>query len=143
MPRIVLADKHPVLREGTRRILEEDPGIEVVGETGSGEEVLALTRRLHLDVVVMEIRLEGMGGGAVSRTLHRESPEVRVLLLSLWCPELYARALPTIGPSGYLLKNASGSELIQGVHTVHSGELVPSPELRFLPTPERGIASRP
>jgi DNA-binding NarL/FixJ family response regulator len=120
--RTLLVDDHLLLRQGTRALLDADRDIEIVAETGSGAEALELARRLRPDVVVLDIRLQDVSGVEVARALRADLPEIKVLILSAYHTEQYVRGLFAVGVHGYLLKSASGSELISAVHAVMRGE---------------------
>ncbi len=143
MIRVLLVDDHMVMRQGTRAFLATAADIEIVAETGRGEEALALARRLRPDVVLLDIRLHQSNGIDVARALRRELPAIKVLVLSTYNYEAYVRALVAIGVHGYLLKTASDTELIEGVRAVHRGEQALSAEVASqLTTPRRsGIAT--
>jgi DNA-binding NarL/FixJ family response regulator len=129
MIRVVLVDDHVLLRQGTAALLNLASDIEIVAETGLGAEAIELVRRLMPDVIVLDIRLVDMSGVEVARVLRQEIPIVKVLMLSAYQTEQYVRALFAIGVHGYLLKNASGTELINGVQAVYRGETVLSKEI--------------
>ena len=129
MIRVLLVDDHVLMRQGTRTLLEEDPGIVIVGEAAQGEEALLLAAELRPDVVLLDIRLIGLNGVEVARKLRGELPEIKVLMLTAYPYEQYVRALFAIGVHGYLLKNATAAELIAGVRAVHRGESVLSAEI--------------
>lgn len=122
---VLLVDDHVLLRQGMRGLLEQQAeDIEVVGETGQGEEALVLARRLSPDVVVLDVQLQGLNGVEVARALRRDLPDIKVLVLTAYPYEQYVRALFAIGVHGYLLKSASDAELIAGVRAVQRGETV-------------------
>lgn len=129
MIRVLLADDHILLRQGTRALLREAPDIDIVAETEQGEDVIALVRRLHPDVVLLDIRLQGMNGVDTARLLRQDHPDVKIIMLTAYHYEQYVRALFAIGVDGYLLKNASGTELIAAVRAVQRGEQVLSKEI--------------
>ncbi len=125
MIRVLLVDDHVLVRQGTRALLEQHAeDIEIVGETGQGEEVLPMARRLSPNVIVLDVQLEGLNGVEVARALRRDLPDVKVLVLTAYPYEQYVRALFAIGVHGYLLKSASDAELIAGVRAVQRGETV-------------------
>jgi DNA-binding NarL/FixJ family response regulator len=129
MIRVLLVDDHTLMRQGTRALLRESPDIEVVAETGQGEEALVLAEQLRPDVVLLDIRLPGLNGIDVARALQRDLPEIRVIMLTAYHQEQYVRALFAIGVHGFLLKTASGEELISAVHAVRRGEQVVDAEI--------------
>lgn len=129
MIRLLLVDDHLLMRQGTRALLSEAGDIEIVGETGQGQKALDLAQRLLPDVVVLDLKLEGLSGVEVARALRQELPEIKVLILSAYHYEQYVRAMFAIGVHGYLLKSASGDELVAAVHAVCNGETVLSAEV--------------
>lgn len=144
MIRVILVDDHLLLRQGTATLLQDAGDIEIVAESGQGEEAVELARRLTPDVVILDIRLPGMSGIEVARVLRQDLPEINVLVLSAYQHEQYVRALFSIGVHGYLLKNASGPELAAAVRAVCHGETVLSGEIAVQLTEKRqrsGIAA--
>jgi len=142
MIRVMLVDDHPLMRQGTRAFLEMDPDMEIVAETGQGEQALTLARHQRPDVALLDIRLHGSSGIDVARTLRQDLPAVKVLVLTSYPYETYVRALFAIGVHGYLLKTSSDTELIAAVRAVHRGDTALSAEIAAqLATPRRsGIA---
>lgn len=129
MIRVLLVDDHRLLRQGTRALLTAAPDIEVAAETDRGEDGLSLASRLLPDVVLLDIRLHGLSGIEVARILRHDLPEIKVIILTAYPHEQYVRALFAIGVHGYLLKDASSTELIAAVRRVMAGEQVLSPEI--------------
>ena len=139
MIRVLLVDDHTLMRQGTRALLSEAEDIEIVAESESGEEALILARELHPDVVILDIRLPGLGGVEVARTLHEDLPATRILILTAYDYGQYVRALFAIGVEGYLLKNATGQELIAAVREVCAGKQVLSAEIEARKRDEDGF----
>ena len=129
MVRVMLVDDHVLLRRGTRALLQAAPDVEIVAESGDGQQALALAWRLRPDVVLLDIRLSGMSGVDVARSLRHGLPQTKVLMLTAYKYEAYVRALLAIGVHGYLLKKASDTGLIAGVRAVCHGETALSPEI--------------
>lgn len=129
MIRVLLVDDHTLLRQGTRALLRASAEIEVIAESAEGEESLVLAEQLRPDVVLLDIRLPGMSGIEVARVLRQDLPEIKVVILTAWNYEQYVRALFAIGVHGYLLKSASGAELIAAVEAVQRGEQVLDEEI--------------
>ncbi len=125
----MLVDDHALLRQGTRALLEAAPDIYVVAEAERGEDALNLARRLAPDVVLLDIKLQGLSGIEVARALRQDMPEIKVLMLSAYNTEQYVRALFAIGVHGYLLKSATGPQMIEAVRAVCRGETVLSAEI--------------
>jgi DNA-binding NarL/FixJ family response regulator len=131
--RVVLVDDHTVMRAGTRRILEDEPDIEVVGEAGDGVEALRLSDELAPDVIALDIGMPGMDGIRMCQTLRQRSQAPRILILTGHDKEVYVRALHQLGVQGYLLKSAGPDELVQAIRSIYAGEQVFSSSIaRFL-----------
>lgn len=122
--RIVLADDHPILREGIRRVLEREVDFEVVGEASDGEEALALCRELRPDIVIIDIGMPRLNGLEATRRIKAEHTSTVVLVLTIHDDDQYILGLLEAGAAGYLLKSATGQDLIDTLHLVHRGESV-------------------
>jgi DNA-binding NarL/FixJ family response regulator len=121
---VVLADDHALVRRGFRLMLEDDGAIEVVGEAGDGEEAVALTRKLHPQVVVMDCALPGKTGMEATSQIRRELPQVAVLMLSMHSEDTWIRRALDAGAKGYILKSAMDLDLPEAVKRVARGETV-------------------
>ncbi len=124
MVRVLLAEDHAVVREGTRQIVEADPAIEVVGEAADGAEVVALALRLRPDVVLLDVHMPVMNGIEATRRIVADTPDAQVLILSAYDDEDYVSAALDAGASGYLLKSAHGHEVVAAIHAVAQGQVV-------------------
>lgn len=127
--RLVLVDDHALVRQGFRRILEEDPGLQVAGEAGSAEEGIALVRQQRPDVVLMDMAMPDANGIQAAREILRERPETKVLVLSMYSDAQYVRSALDAGVSGYILKSALETDLTRAVRAVAAGQQYLSPEL--------------
>ena len=127
--RIVLADDHPVVRQGVAALLAAEPDLEVVGQAERGEEVAALVEELQPDVVVLDLMMPGRGGLDVTRELARRWPKTRVLVLSMHDNEAYVLEALRNGACGYALKQAQPVELVRAVREVGAGRRFLSPPL--------------
>ena len=125
--RIVLADDHALMREGTRRALEQYRDMTVVGETGDGQEALDLLKRLQPDVAILDIRMPKLNGIEVVRQMKDCCPSTKALILTAYDDDDYILALMEAGALGYVLKTTGASELAQSVRSVHSGEPILDP----------------
>jgi DNA-binding NarL/FixJ family response regulator len=127
--RIVLADDHAVVRKGIRQFLEEAGDIQVVAEANDGAEALRQIEEHRPDVAVLDIRMPEVTGVEATHRIKAHFPDVRVLILTSYDDDPYVFALLQAGADGYVLKTASGDELVRAVRTVHRGESALSPEI--------------
>ncbi len=127
--RLLIVDDHPVVRDGLRGIFEATDGLEVVGEAGDGSTALAMALALDPDVVLMDLRMPGVGGVDAIRSLRERSVRARVLVLTTYDSD--SDVLPAVqaGATGYLLKDAPSSELVRAVRAAHRGQAVLSPSV--------------
>lgn len=120
--RLLLVDDHPVVRKGTRELLDTEHDFQVVGEAASGEEAILKARELVPDVILMDVSMPGMNGIEATRQIKAERPVQNVLVLTSYDDDAYIFALLEAGAAGYLLKNASEAELLGAVRAVAAGE---------------------
>jgi DNA-binding NarL/FixJ family response regulator len=130
--RILLADDHTILRNGIRALLEDEPGMRVVGEAEDGRAAVALTCQLKPDVLIMDIAMPLLNGLEASRQIKQQCPGVKVLILTMHDNEEYIRQVLEAGAMGYILKDAAARELISAIRTVYRGEAVLSPAVTRL-----------
>jgi DNA-binding NarL/FixJ family response regulator len=133
---VLLVDDHILVRRGFRRMLEDDPEIEVVGEAGDGHEAVELAGSLKPRVVVMDFALPSMNGAVATRLIRKASSEVEVLMLSMHSENNFVRTCLGAGARGYLLKNAVDLELVDAVKQVAQGIEVLDPRLAKMPKGE-------
>ncbi len=126
---VLLVDDHSLVRRGFRRMLEDEPDMEVVGEAGDGEESIKLARELHPQVVVMDSALPGMNGLQATRQILEDLPETAVLMLSMHSENTWVRQAVEAGAKGYILKNALDLELGAAVRKVAAGETIFDPKV--------------
>jgi two-component system, NarL family, response regulator LiaR len=127
--RILIADDHAVVREGTRRVLEQEPDMEVVGEAGDGEEAVNLATSLKPDVTIMDISMPKMDGIEATRLIKAACPSISVLALSAYDDDQFVFSLLEAGAAGYLLKSVRSRELLDAIRAVYSGESVLHPSI--------------
>jgi len=127
--RLVVADDHPVVRDGIVGMLSSDPDIEVVGQASDGAEAIALARAFEPDVVLIDLRMPGTDGLTAIRELARLGVPSRVVVLTTYDSD--ADVLPAIeaGATGYLLKDATRDELVRAVHAAARGHAVLAPSV--------------
>ena len=124
---LLVADDHPVVRDGLRGVFDGDPDFTVAGEAGDGAEAVDRAMALGVDVVLMDLRMPRMGGVEAIRLLRERAPGIRVLVLTTYDSD--ADVLPAIeaGATGYLLKDAPREELVRAVRAAHQGQSVLAP----------------
>ncbi|UCH86713.1 MAG: response regulator transcription factor [Dehalococcoidia bacterium] len=125
--RVLLAEDHVVVREGTRELIQREQDMEVVGEAGDGEQAIELAATLRPDVVIMDIAMPKVNGIEATKRIKELYPTTAVLILTAYDNEQYIFALLEAGAAGYLLKNVRRSELIDAVRAVRAGESVLHP----------------
>ncbi|MFD3686443.1 response regulator [Nocardiopsis sp. NPDC058631] len=125
--RVLIADDHPVVRDGIRGMLAGAPGFEVVGEAGDGARAVELARSLEPDVVLMDLRMPGAGGVDAIRELARLGIPARVLVLTTYATDGDVGPAIEAGATGYLLKDVLPEELARAVRAAARGETVLSP----------------
>lgn len=138
--RVLLVDDHALVRRGFRRLLEDDPEIEVIGEAGDGAEAIELAHRTEPDVVVLDYALPVQNGPYTARKILAGKPKLRVLMLSMHSEPSYIANSKAAGAHGYLLKNALDLELADAVKRVMKAEWVLDSHLKDAPPP---IGKRP
>lgn len=127
--RILLADDHVVVREGTRELLEREGDLEVVAEAGDGQEAVRLAASQRPDVAIMDIAMPKLNGIEATKQIKANDPSTAVLVLTAYDDDQYVFALLEAGAAGYLLKNVRANELIEAVRAVHAGESVLHPTI--------------
>lgn len=126
--RVVIAEDHTLVREGTRQLLERR-GIEVIGEAANGEEAVELARKLMPDLVLMDVSMPKLNGIEATRIIKERQPSVAVLVLTAYDDDQYVFALLQAGAAGYILKDAHGEEVVSAVMAVANGESVLAPSI--------------
>ncbi len=130
--RVLLVDDQALIRTGFRMILEETPGVEVVGEADNGRAALRQASTLAPDVILMDIRMPQMDGLEATRLLTAGESPSRVLVITTYDLDEYAYAALRAGASGFLLKDAPVSELVSAIHAVADGHAVVAPRITRL-----------
>lgn len=129
MIKILVVDDHDLVRMGITRMLADVPGIQVVGEARSGEEAVTLVRKLSPDVVLMDVKMPGIGGLEATRKILRQDDGVRVIAVTQCEEEPFPSRLMRAGASGYLTKGAALEEMVRAIKVVKAGQRYISPEV--------------
>ena len=126
---IILVDDHAVVRAGVRRLLEQEPLFDVIGEAESGEKAYQLFGELNPDVMVMDLSMPGMGGlEAIRRVLMRDE-KAKILVLSMHEDLSFANQALKLGAKGYLIKNTLGDDLVKAIEAISQGNIFLSDEI--------------
>lgn len=128
--RVLLADDHPLMRAGIRKVLESHPSIAVVGEASNGEEALRALQTIEVNVLLLDLSMPGLDGFDVLRRAREIAPSVRILVLTMHADgEYVARAIHE-GADGYLLKDSAVQDLVAAIEAVLAGRVFYSPEVQ-------------
>ena len=130
--RVVLADDHTLVRQGFRRILEDEPRITVVGEASTGVEAIALAKELRPDVAVLDLSMPELGGIEAAGEILKANPAIKVLILSMYSNEAYVRKAFAAGAKGYMMKDAIELDLTRAVISLAEGKAYMSPGISNL-----------
>jgi NarL family two-component system response regulator LiaR len=147
--KVLIADDHAVVREGTRQILEQEPDLDVVAEAADGEEAVRLAGSSKPDVAIIDIAMPGIDGIEATRQIKSLYPAIAVLILSAYDDDQFVFSLLEAGAAGYLLKSIRGRELVDAVRQVHAGESVLHPAIarkvlnRFVPATDKSTRQKP
>lgn len=129
MTRVLVADDHAIVREGLKRILDGQEGIEIVGEATNGHEVLERVRAGGFDILMLDLSMPGKSGIELIKQVKDESPKLRVLVLTMHEEDQYAVRAIRAGASGYLTKESAPSQLVSAIRRLAEGRLYISPNV--------------
>ncbi|PTU73796.1 response regulator transcription factor GacA [Pseudomonas mangrovi] len=129
MIRVLVVDDHDLVRTGITRMLADIDGLQVIGQADSGEESLKRARELKPDVVLMDIKMPGIGGLEATRKLLRSHPDMRVIAVTACEDDPFPTRLLQAGASGYLTKGAGLDEMVQAIRLVFAGQRYLSPQI--------------
>jgi DNA-binding NarL/FixJ family response regulator len=127
--RILIADDHPLFRDGLRALLLADPAAEIVGEAATGDAAVELAAELQPDVILMDLQMPGLNGIEATRQIVTASPHIRVLVITMFSDDLSVFGAMRAGARGYILKGASHAEMLAAVRSVASGAAIFSPQI--------------
>ena len=147
--RVLIADDHAVVREGTRRILEQEEDLQVVAEASNGEEAVRQALSFEPDVAIIDVAMPRLDGIEATKQIKARCPKITVLILSAYDDDQFIFSLLEAGAAGYLLKTIPGRELVDAVRAVYAGESVLHPLVarkvlnRFARISEKGTKKEP
>lgn len=129
MIRILIADDHNLVRTSIARMLNSEEDFEIVGEAAGGEEAISESRRLHPDIVLMDVRMPGIGGLEATRKLAQGMSDIKVVALTAYLEEVFAQRLLDAGASGFISKGTDMEEMVRAIRAIHAGQRYISPEI--------------
>jgi DNA-binding NarL/FixJ family response regulator len=127
--RVLIADDHPLFRHGIHALLDAVADVAVVGEATSGDEATAMASALQPDMILMDIQMPGINGIEATRRIVRESPHIRILMVTMFEDDASVFMAMRAGARGYVLKDAEKAEMLRAVRAVGSGEAIFSPAI--------------
>jgi DNA-binding NarL/FixJ family response regulator len=127
--RVLIADDHPLFRDGVRTLLRSVPDTEVVGEVATGEDAIVQAAVLQPDVILMDLHMPGLNGIEATRAILHTSPHIGILVLTMFEEDDSVFAAMRAGARGYLLKGADQGEILRAIHAVSHGEAIFSPAI--------------
>lgn len=127
--KIFLADDHTIVRQGLAKLLEAEPGFEVIGEAENGREAIRKVTEIAPDIVLMDISMPLLNGIEATRHIRKALPRTKIIILSMHSHIRYISELFGMGVSGYLLKDASGDDIIKAVYAAIKGDTFLSPSI--------------
>jgi NarL family two-component system response regulator LiaR len=147
--KVLIADDHAVVRDGTRQILEQEDDMEVVAEAADGAEAIKLAGSARPDVAIVDINMPNVDGIEATRQIKSLYPNIALLILSAYDDDQFVFSLLEAGAAGYLLKSVRGRELVEAIRQVYAGESVLHPAIarkvlnRFVPAPGKTAGRKP
>ncbi len=127
--RILIADDHPIFRDGLRAMLGSDPDLELAGEATTGEEAVSMAAEFQPDLVVMDVQMPGGDGIEATRRIVRDSPHVRILIVTMFDDDGTVFRAMRAGARGYILKGSNYKEMLRAIRAVGNGEAIFSPQV--------------
>ncbi|MCG7199754.1 UvrY/SirA/GacA family response regulator transcription factor [Marinobacter pelagius] len=129
MIRVLVVDDHELVRSGITRMLADNPDIDVIGQASSGEDAIDFVRKQRPDIVLMDIRMPGIGGLEATRRILRIDDSIRVIVVTACADDPYPTRVMQSGASAYITKGADIQEMVRAIRQAHSGQRYISPEI--------------
>lgn len=129
MIKVLVADDHHLVRTSIARLLNEEEDIQVVGEAADGEEAISQARTLRPDIVLMDIRMPGIGGLEATRKIARGMSDIKVVVLTAYLEDTFAQHLLEAGASGFISKGSEMEEMVRAIRAINVGQRYISPEI--------------
>lgn len=130
--RILIADDHAVFRSGLKALLEKEPDMEVVGETGNGFDTIRAVSETDLDVLILDVNMPGLSGARVAESVLKDKPHIAIVVLTMHEDEYYLQEFFRLGVRAYVLKKSTGTDVVQAIRAAQKGEQYIDPALAGL-----------
>jgi len=151
--RILIADDHPIVREGLATVLSQEDDIKVVGQASNGSEAVSKAKELHPDIILMDLQMPEMDGVEAMQRIKEEAPDIGIIILTTYDTDDYIFRGIEAGARAYLLKDSPPEEVLKAIRAVHKGESIIQPrvasrlldrfsQLSRAPAPEEGLSQR-
>lgn len=127
--RVLIADDHPIFRNGMRALLDSVPDLKAIGEAATGDDAIARAAELQPDVILMDLQMPGIGGVEATRQILFASPHIRVLVVTMFEDDYSVFTAMRAGARGYIVKGVSPDEMLRAIRAVGSGEAIFSPAI--------------
>jgi DNA-binding NarL/FixJ family response regulator len=127
--RIILADDHTLVRQGIKKILDENPGLEVIEEVADGQEAVNLLKKSQPDLVILDIQMPSMNGLEAAKMIRERCPAIKILILTMHKEDEYLRQAREIGVEGFVLKQDVDLILLSAIEAICSGKTFFSPQI--------------
>lgn len=147
--KVLIAEDHAILREGLRALLSRTPELDVISEAQDGQEAISLARQLGPDLILMDLTMPNINGTEAMRTIKRNNPDIKIIVLTVHKSEEYVRATLDAGANGYVLKDDTHNDLLTAIENVQKGNVYLSPGIcnkvinGYLNTPTKDTSSTP
>ncbi len=129
MIKILLVDDHDLVRHGIKRLISDSTGMQVVAEATSGEQAIDVAKALSPDIILMDVKMAGIGGLEAIKRITRQNPKIKIIAVTVLGDEPFPTRVLQAGASGYITKNAKVSEMIDAIQTVYAGKKYISSEV--------------
>lgn len=126
---VLIVDDHDIVRAGISRLLEDESDISVVGQCSNGEDAVTMAKKIKPDVVLMDLRMPGIGGLEATKKMVRNDPNIKVIILTVFTEEPFPTRLFSVGAAGYITKGSDVSEMISAIRKVHLGGRYINPQV--------------
>ncbi len=126
---IIIVDDHKILREGLKKLIENQPDMEVIGEANNGREAISIINRTDPQIVIMDVSMPGMNGMEASKQIVKDFPHIKIIALSMHVEKQFVEGMFAAGAMAYILKDCASEELVKAIHTVLKNKIYISADI--------------